>query len=67
MKIARFFIVTRKPRAMPMSSSAVAESLPLMREVSFAKQMTEGEKVLKEFLSPSLTQALDSPLVRGGQ
>ena len=54
-------------KAMPMSSPAAAESLPQMREVAFAEQMTEGEKGLKRYLSPSLAQALDSPLVRGGQ
>ena len=52
---------------MPMSGPAAAVSLPLMREVAFAKQMTEGEKLLKKHLSPSRAQALDSPLVRGGQ
>ena len=52
---------------MLMSSPAAAVSLPLTREVAFAQQMTEGEKMLKKSLSPSLAQALDSPLVRGGQ
>ena len=54
-------------KAAPISSPAAEESLPLMREVAFAEQMTEGEKGLKRYLSPSLAQALDSPLVRGGQ
>ena len=39
-------------KAAPISSPAAEESLPLMREVAFAEQMTEGEKGLKRLLSP---------------
>ena len=38
-----------------------------MREVAFAKQMTEGGNLQEVFLSSSLAQTLDSPLVRGSQ
>ena len=41
-------------------------SLPLTREVDFAKQKTEGEKIEKAKISPSVSFA-DSSLVRGSQ
>ena len=37
--------------------------LPLMREVDFAKQKTEGEKMIS---LPQSACSADSPLVRGG-
>ena len=39
-------------------------SLPLTREVAFAKQMPEGEKLRRKRLSPGLTQA--HPFLREG-
>ena len=43
------------------------ESLPLMREVAFAEQMTEGEKTGKKILSPSQPIRLTAPSSEGAK
>jgi len=54
-----------------MSEITEAKSLPLTREVDFAKQKTEGEKKSEcadRFgISPSVSHAPDSSLVRGSR
>ncbi len=63
-KAADISLGVRKTVSSTVFRFAPYQSLPLMREVDFAKQKTEGEKTV---LSPSHVAILhDSPLVRGG-